>query len=70
MISYRDVLARNERLTPQGQPIWPLSFLDRPASGIEAAKPARRVCGSTEGESPVPERQTPKTLYSKDHPHA
>lgn len=47
-MTYRDVLARSERLDAAGQPVWPLAFSDRPrgmsASGQDPqgleAKPA------------------------------
>lgn len=33
-MTYRDVLARSERLRPDGTPVWPLGFSDRPRAAV------------------------------------
>lgn len=71
-MSYRNYLP--QRLDPQGVPVFPLAFPDRPrpAQGIAARSDETRS-GSAEGKSPVPARHAPKSLFSRlfrRHPHA
>jgi len=51
--SYRDVLAKTERLRPDGTAIWPLGFHDRPrAAAAGTAETAQQVRGEARQSVP------------------
>jgi hypothetical protein len=67
-MTYRDILARSERLRPDGTPVWPLGFRDRPRT-IEARQGGDAHAAPSRSDESVA-RQGAAPLYSKDHPHA
>ena len=51
--SYRDVLARSERLRPDGTTVWPIGFHDRPrAAAARSAETAEQARGEARQSVP------------------
>lgn len=72
-MTYRDYLP--QRLDPQGVPVFPLAFPDRPrpAQGMSARQGQDPQGLGAQPANPVPARHAPKSLFSRlfrSHPHA
>ena len=71
-MSYRDVLARTQRLRPDGTPVWPLTSADFSGFFAPRGMSARQGQDAKRlGASPAsPARQGAANPLTKDHPHA